>query len=365
MSHCRSVSIIFLSLIVSITYALETREVLLGYFNSDKYVQMIKPLILPHACLDILKVQFSGLYEDSVFEDALIGANCDRPLLDHPDASSALLVNDERVSKTIPLDDFIASPKVLRLIEQILESVAAIEPPMKPIAPSLWFYHGPNWAAYNLMTELSFKSECDHIDCRVFRKIVEQTHYQLTVIIKTRRSVRSRDDLFEPIDSLYNVVSALSRAVDDSLTPTTPPPRQSGFCRFWCFRQRTTTTPFPLFEVRPQFIELAERKTIAHFKRKADEKLDQALIYIGKIMVNPEPNLFSSITNPIPQLVDLTNCAIMFFQTHEDAKSALLKLVHSLLRHSMDSVIGEGEWHEIFTITREIVHMIRSSLAYL
>ena len=339
------------------------REMYTYYIHSDAYAAMVEPKILPISCLSILERKFQGLWADTLFEDALVGKNCDVPLPHHPAAISSPLVNQS--IRNIPLDDYIASTEVAGMLARFLETAFAVGPKW----PS--DHRETNLRAYILSTELSYKSACDHLDCRVFRKIVEQTHYQLSVMIKAG-SARNKFDVFLPIDLLGELVKPLGQAIEESLATTAPPTssiRQFFKCRFVCFRTTTTTTTTisPTNFARIQWDENHAKQTLQTFKKIADEKLDQHLLSLGRWALDNDSalQLQSMQTVFMPEIIGLTMCiSTRPTEAIQGNTEALLQLVFDLLG-DIEGAKSIADWPPIFDSARESIFTLRHTLQFL
>lgn len=265
---------------------------------------MVKSKILPIPCLDILVKKFSGNFNDSLFEDALEGRNCHIRLPDYELATLDHFVNSATLN--IPTDDYIASLEVAEILDQffdyVLDEVHFQWPNGQHLANSL---------VYDLMTELTFKSKCNQIDCRVFRSLVQQTHYQLTLMLKTGKG-RNKFDVLFPMEIVAAVAKSLNKTIEQSFQVSPQiRPRRSWWCGISCFRYpATTTTVIPSNLARIEWNERHVQRISVFFKTHGEEKLDDILLSLNHISqiknIREQLKLMHSVI--LPDMIGLTKC---------------------------------------------------------
>ena len=348
-------------LAILVPFAQASTEIFSLYIHTDAYATMVKPKILPTACLDILEKKFSGLYNNSLFEDALEGKNCHVPLPHNPLTPLSSLVNT--TIRNIPVDDYIASTDVAKMLNEFLDRAFDVRfqwPSGQRVSNAL---------AYTLFANLSYKSACDHIDCRVFRKIVEQTHYQLSVMI-ARGKARNKFDVLLPIELLGHVVKSLNKSIEERLTIGDGPKivARRPWCGFPCYgASQTATTAIPSNPLRFEWEANQAKQTLLNFKMIADKKLDQILLFLGRLSVagNLDRQLKSMQTIVMPEIIGLTRCvstrppAVI-----KDALDNLGQFVFGLLGNIQDAHSPDN-WARIFDMARDCVLTLRYTLQFL
>ena len=270
-------------------------HIYVNYIHSDVYLNLIRDQLLPDISYQNLWSKYQGLWTDDYFERAIGGSLA--PLPDRPEAISTPYVNPA-YTPNIPLDDYIASPSVAGQLRYLLElgfSLTAKWPQD---------HQNTNLMAYYLLTDLEQRSVCDSLDCRVFRKIVQQFHYRFTIMMMNKAGPAEPPNKFDvllPMDLMESVVKLLEKRTQNLLVSTTSQvrlPTTAGGCwsRFfacpWIRRQpttpptTTTTTTTPIYE-NPAWIERTranDKVFLSNFINDTNNRLDKILVELGSII---------------------------------------------------------------------------------
>ena len=275
-------------------------EFYLALLASPIYIDSIRPQIIPDECFAILSKRFDRkIVDDVLFEDALQGSCNPLPSVEptQPDADeSAVYVAPLRRSvddlRGIRLDDFIASEHAALKFKQILK---AFEEPEDISRANLLLYY--------LNIDLTQRSACVNLDSRIFRKLVEQIHYQVATGVLDGGF--NATTMVPVLSDLYKEVMELEVAAQMLAIPPRPqfmiapvvialaPVVAQATC--WCIGQcikyyndrtstttTTTTTTTTPSTIAAWVIE-GQRRQIEQFISVANADLDDIMIKIGSV----------------------------------------------------------------------------------
>jgi len=329
-------------------------------------VESIRDKILPAPCMNVLSRKFQGYWNDTYFEDAL-EAKCG-PLPPHALAEETPLVNPVYRSDGlgIPLTDYLASFDVDRLLRITVEKAFAIGVEW----PS--GHRDTNLLMYYLMTDIQQRSVCNSTDCRVFRAIVEQTHYRFTMMILKGKGPNKFDFLL-PMDLLVEEVKVLAKAVAMSFptivapVSTAEPPVRTGCGWFPCFGRTTTSTtttmaPTPVTS-NPKWIEwrtLQDKQALANMIRYTDEHLDRLLQLLGSLVYGTfDVKIGVMRKTAVHEVIALTKGVIVNApSTQRETTDILIKVVFDLLG-VIEGAKSDDDLLAIFDMVRESSFVIR------
>jgi hypothetical protein len=273
------------------------------FIVSDTYLDSARSGLLPENCLGILFHHFGSPLEDlevnaPIIEDALVGRNCTisqdelDQLYSNPRYGRRRPQFEIDDGKSVRLDDFIASRDVF----DRLESMLGLDP--KPYPPS----SDINLQLYYLHTDLTQRSACPNLESRVFRKLIEQLHYQLTIAVVDNTQVAA---LAPVIKFLHQNVEQLERGAESLAHPPRPMFMMAPIVLLvapivaevgcWClgrciryYRDRTsTTTTTTTTTTTPSTIAAwiieGQRRQMEQFIAIANSDLDEIMIKIGTV----------------------------------------------------------------------------------
>jgi hypothetical protein len=335
-------------------------EQYIAYLSSDMYIDSLKDQLLPENCYVILFEKFQGVLENTVFENALNHTGCDRAPLE---GDHGPLINPDYVA-SVPIDDFILSRDILVVLASINERAYAIG------AEWPGSHQQTNLLTFHLMTGLNQRSTCDTIDCRVFRKLVEQFHFRLTLLLARKIPAPNKFDFLLPIDVVFEARRYMESVVMSSL-PRAPEPivGRAEIVRAGCLgrlcrgvqRQPTSRTATPVIPLVDHYGVLSTKQTrkgIAAFGAYADNQLDSVMVQLGSVAAEPSFSIMiTTVRNKIIRpLVEIARGVIFNGYDYERLFQILFHFIALVDRARED---GNPPFPELLVLTRECVSQLR------
>jgi hypothetical protein len=322
------------------------------------YVDSIRSDLMPENCYTILFRKFQGVFEDEIFQNALNHIDCDRgfSLVSH-----GHLINPNYHAE-IPLDDYISSRETFKLVNAISDRAYAsgVAWPGGHVATNLLTYH--------LMTILILKSTCDTLDCLVFRTLIEQFHFRLTIILKSTRENENKFDFLRPLDVLFSARHRMEEHVETLLHRSDPDPPVGravplSFSIFDCcgwFRRRPRHPTSQILTPRNDSREMLRTRQI---ENAADALAYNAKRQLDSVLMLLESRTSYSITrssiskNLIKPLMRVAR-GVLYSRVGAGTERVIQKIFR--LISFVETATEDGNsWPRILDMTLEIVSQLR------
>jgi hypothetical protein len=326
------------------------------YLLSDMYIDSIKDKLIAENCYTILFRKFQGVLESDVFDDALNNVGCDRSFLEDENIP---LINPE-FSPSVPVDDFLLSRELFIVLKTTHDRAYTIgvDWPHAHQTTNVWAYH--------LMTGVNQRSTCVTTDCRVLKKLIEQFHFRLSMLLRSSEKPPNKFEFLLPLDIVFSVRQNMEHQIQSSLPR---PPElvrtraelvRTG-CWGWLCRQPTSRIPTPVTPVIDHLGTLLGKQTDhgrKAFVEYADNILDIVIVELGSVSNTSFPIMIEKIRKEvIPPLMIIAR-GVLF-----DVSGAEIDRIFNILFHFIAVVARATEernpWPQILVLTRECVSQLR------
>ena len=323
-----------------------------SYISSDMYINSIREELIPENCYRMLFRKFQGVVDDEFFDRVLAGNNCDRwPLA----TDQAPLVSEDYPS-TIPDEDFIFSSQVLKLLESIHSRFLGIA--------IVWpgGHQQSNLLAYQLTTDLTQRSICETTDCRVFRKLVEQFHFRLTLILAGKNPTPNKFDFVFPIRILLtarkfmdNAALRLGQSRDRAVSPF--PGCWDWICRRLHRRQANQRASEPGIPLISRRVDWMNTDAFTVF---TGHQLDWIVSYLVSVTdaTFATQTFASSVIQP---LMGISRGVLLSMGETVELRFTLQQIVTLI----SDVEQGDEKLQKILELSRDIVTRMRAIIAHL
>ena len=348
--------ILLLIFLFSNSYSAST-DIDAGYFaylSSDMYIESIRSELMPENCYLILLRKFQESFGDEVFEHALNHIWCDDPALlaDRPWV-------DTGYHPAVPVVDFLSTPETMMLLKTVNDRAHAFG--------AEWprGHQSTNLAAYHLTSVLSQRSVCETLDCRVFRKIIEQFHFRLSFILNKAAKPPEKFDFIFPISVL---VLARQNMETHLLASLPRPPKQFGLtdritqsdcwsCLFGRSPSRSSSVVAPLLDNWGSLRDKQMEYGIEALISTAENQLDSVGLYIRSIM-DERPSITSVHNEVIRPLMALAR-GVSFTNYASEMDRTFRFLFHLVNFAKQAAELDQNAWQQNLHYALDCVSQLR------